>query len=274
MFGRWGAAVVCALAIGVVAAPVAQAEKGGGLKAKITRNKQGIPTIEADSYKDLGFGYGYAFASDDICVIADTYLTGNAERSKWFGPDAKSPEGFTQSRLRPVLPAPQGSGHDQGGLLPQASGRARARGQAGDQGIRRRLQPLSEEDRGRKHPRSDLRRPALGAPDHQDGRLPALLRADRVRERRRRDRWHSRGAAAGGRGRSATTTPTRRRPKRSARRRALRQPTSPTRSTCRRTPARTAGGSARTPPSPAAASCSPTRTSRGRGRGASISRTW
>ena len=95
VFGRWGAAVVCALAIGVVAAPVAQAEKGGGLKAKITRNKQGIPTIEADSYKDLGFGYGYAFASDDICVIADTYLTGNAERSKWFGPDAKSPEGFS-----------------------------------------------------------------------------------------------------------------------------------------------------------------------------------
>ena len=94
-FGRWGAAVVCALAIGVMAAPVAQAEKGGGLKAKITRNKQGIPTIEADSYKDLGFGYGYAFAADDICVIADTYLTGNAERSKWFGPDAKSPEGFS-----------------------------------------------------------------------------------------------------------------------------------------------------------------------------------
>ena len=94
-FGRWGAAVVCALAIGVVAAPVAQAEKGGGLKAKITRNKQGIPTIEADSYKDLGFGYGYAFAADDICVIADTYVTGNAERSKWFGPDAKSPEGFS-----------------------------------------------------------------------------------------------------------------------------------------------------------------------------------
>ena len=91
---RWGTAALAAVAIAAVAAP-AEAAKGGGLKAKITRNDVGIPTIEADSYKDLGFGYGYAFAKDNICVIADTYLTSNAERSKWFGPDAESPEGFT-----------------------------------------------------------------------------------------------------------------------------------------------------------------------------------
>ncbi len=93
LFGRRGVAAVAVLAVAAVAAPAADAK--GGYEAKITRNKQGIPTIEADSYKDLGFGYGYAFAEDEICVIADTYLTGNAERSKWFGPDAKSPEGFT-----------------------------------------------------------------------------------------------------------------------------------------------------------------------------------
>ena len=114
LFGRRGAVAVAVFAVAAVAAPAADAK--GGYEAKITRNKQGIPTIEAegqdlvrvaygieaDSYKDLGFGYGYAFAEDEICVIADTYLTGNAERSKWFGPDAKSPEGFTN--LDSVIP--------------------------------------------------------------------------------------------------------------------------------------------------------------------------
>ncbi len=90
-----GAVALCALAAvllgGMLAAEAAQAK---GLKAEITRNAQGIPTIEGKNYKSLGFGYGYAFAEDNICTIADTYLTSNAERSKWFGPTAKTPEGF------------------------------------------------------------------------------------------------------------------------------------------------------------------------------------
>ena len=69
---RRGTVAVWMLAIGALAVPAMAEAK---LEAKITRNKQGIPTIEADSYKDLGFGYGYAFAEDNICVIADTYLT-------------------------------------------------------------------------------------------------------------------------------------------------------------------------------------------------------
>jgi acyl-homoserine-lactone acylase len=94
LMARSATAVLAVAAIAAVATP-AQAAAKGGLEAEIIRNEQGIPTIEADSYKALGFGYGYAFAEDNICVIADTYLTSNAERSKWFGPDAESPEGFT-----------------------------------------------------------------------------------------------------------------------------------------------------------------------------------
>ena len=90
-----GASVLAVAAIGAMAMPATGVAKGGKLEAEITRNEQGIPTIEADSYKALGFGYGYAFAEDNLCTIADTYLTSNAERSKWFGPDAETPEGFT-----------------------------------------------------------------------------------------------------------------------------------------------------------------------------------
>ncbi len=64
-------------------------------KAKITRSAGGTPTIEAKNWKGIGFGYGYAFAQDNICTIADTYLTSAAERSRWFGPDAETPEGFS-----------------------------------------------------------------------------------------------------------------------------------------------------------------------------------
>jgi len=80
--------------VAVLVAPVAATAKGK-IEAEIIRNAQGIPTIQAENYKSLGYGYGYAFAEDNICVIADTYLTSNAERSKWFGADAKTPEGFT-----------------------------------------------------------------------------------------------------------------------------------------------------------------------------------
>src|SRR3954462_8526391 len=55
--------------------------------ATIRRTAHGIPHIEAKNYRGIGYGYGYAFAQDDICPIAEAYVTGNAKRSRWFGPD-------------------------------------------------------------------------------------------------------------------------------------------------------------------------------------------
>jgi acyl-homoserine-lactone acylase len=81
--------------IALVGAPVAGAAKKGAMEATITRQAQGIPTIKAKTFKELGFGYGYATAEDDICTLADAYLTSQAERSRFFGPDAKTPENFT-----------------------------------------------------------------------------------------------------------------------------------------------------------------------------------
>ena len=72
---------------------LAPAASGARLKAKITRSAHGIPNIEAKNFEGLGFGYGYAFAEDNICTIADSYVTTSAQRSRFFGPDARSPEG-------------------------------------------------------------------------------------------------------------------------------------------------------------------------------------
>lgn len=65
----------------------ALASKGAKLQATISRTKYGVPHIVAKTWQGLGFGYAYAFAEDNICTIADSYVTVSAERSRYFGPD-------------------------------------------------------------------------------------------------------------------------------------------------------------------------------------------
>src|SRR5690606_9541025 len=55
--------------------------------ATIERTTQGIPHISADDYRGLGYGHGYAIAEDNLCVLADAYVTCRGERSRYFGPD-------------------------------------------------------------------------------------------------------------------------------------------------------------------------------------------
>src|SRR5207248_5082254 len=55
--------------------------------ATIRRTEGGIPHITAPNYAGLGYGYGYAFAQDNICVMAEDYITVDAERARFFGPD-------------------------------------------------------------------------------------------------------------------------------------------------------------------------------------------
>lgn len=49
----------------------------------------GIPRIVADSFRGLGYGYGWSLAKENICSMADIYTTVRGERSKYFGPDGK-----------------------------------------------------------------------------------------------------------------------------------------------------------------------------------------
>jgi acyl-homoserine-lactone acylase len=59
----------------------------------IHRTAHGIPHIVASDYGSLGYGYGYAFAQDDICTIAEDYVTVEGQRSRWFGPDGSYYQG-------------------------------------------------------------------------------------------------------------------------------------------------------------------------------------
>jgi acyl-homoserine-lactone acylase len=57
-------------------------------EATIRRTAHGVPHIEAKDYAGLGYGYGYALAEDNLCTIAEQYVTVRGERSRFFGPDA------------------------------------------------------------------------------------------------------------------------------------------------------------------------------------------
>jgi acyl-homoserine-lactone acylase len=64
------------------------AAAGAQYDATIKRTDHGIPHIVAKDYASLGYAYAYAFAEDNVCVIADQYVTVRGERSKYFGPSA------------------------------------------------------------------------------------------------------------------------------------------------------------------------------------------
>ncbi|MFC5835424.1 penicillin acylase family protein [Nonomuraea insulae] len=62
----------------------------GRYTAEIRRTEYGLPHISAKDYGGLGFGYGYAFAQDNLCVLASWVVTLRGERSRNFGPEADS----------------------------------------------------------------------------------------------------------------------------------------------------------------------------------------
>ncbi len=57
------------------------------LSATIRRTTGGIPHILAHDWTSLGFGYGFAFAQDNLCTMANDYVTVEAQRSRYFGPN-------------------------------------------------------------------------------------------------------------------------------------------------------------------------------------------
>ncbi|WP_406208820.1 penicillin acylase family protein [Kitasatospora sp. NBC_01560] len=99
----FGLASVSAVAVAPLPAQAAGAdgteERGGGYTAKIRRTEYGVPHILARDFGGLGFGYGYAFAQDNLCQLADHVLTLRGERSRWFGPDATSTDAPTTPNL-------------------------------------------------------------------------------------------------------------------------------------------------------------------------------
>ena len=58
------------------------------VSAEIRRTTFGVPHIRAADERGLGYGIGYAYAQDNLCLLANEVVTVNGERSKYFGPQA------------------------------------------------------------------------------------------------------------------------------------------------------------------------------------------
>ncbi|OEJ28358.1 penicillin amidase [Streptomyces agglomeratus] len=71
----------------------------GGLSALIRYTEHGVPHILAKDYANLGFGTGWAQAADQVCTLADGFVTVRGERSRHFGADA-APDGSLSSATK------------------------------------------------------------------------------------------------------------------------------------------------------------------------------
>lgn len=127
------------LATGVAAAALlaacgAESASTGKMSAEIRRTAFGVPHVKADDYAGIGFGLGYAMAEDNVCEIAERYITVAGERAKFLGRgenDANLNSDLYHKRLiatgemEKLLNGPAGSVD-----TPSADARALARGYA------------------------------------------------------------------------------------------------------------------------------------------------
>jgi len=78
----------------VLAAPALEAKPR--FDATITRTTYGIPHIEARDWRGVGYGVAYAYAQDNLCLLAEEFATVAGERSRHWGPEGKATLGFEQ----------------------------------------------------------------------------------------------------------------------------------------------------------------------------------
>ncbi|MEG3181340.1 penicillin acylase family protein [Sphingomonas sp. LT1P40] len=83
----------------MLAAAVGMTLVGGAAQAKrydatIVRTTHGIAHITARDWRGAGYGVGYAYAQDNLCMIAEEFATVAGERSLHFGPKESATLGF------------------------------------------------------------------------------------------------------------------------------------------------------------------------------------
>ncbi|CAA2109165.1 penicillin acylase family protein [Variovorax paradoxus] len=95
-----------ALALGACAGTAGgappEAKAPGPYKAEIRRTAMGVPHIKADDWAGAGYGLGYAQAQDNLCTMADGFLTFRGERSQFFGGEAQLPANSTIGRPKNI----------------------------------------------------------------------------------------------------------------------------------------------------------------------------
>ncbi|MBE7373886.1 bifunctional acylase PvdQ [Pseudomonas lopnurensis] len=69
-----------------------------GYKAEIRWTSFGVPHIRAADEHGLGYGIGYAYARDNLCLLADEVLTVRGERARFLGREGRSSAGLDNLR--------------------------------------------------------------------------------------------------------------------------------------------------------------------------------
>ncbi|MCJ7452330.1 MAG: penicillin acylase family protein, partial [Steroidobacteraceae bacterium] len=54
-------------------------------QVQVLRTSYGIPHVQAEDWGSLGYGYGYVFAQDNICVLAREVLVATGTQARFFG---------------------------------------------------------------------------------------------------------------------------------------------------------------------------------------------
>ncbi|HEY1078195.1 MAG TPA: penicillin acylase family protein [Fontimonas sp.] len=84
------------------ATPTTAPPAGSTYDVTVTRTALGIPHVQAADFGSLGYGYGYAFAEDNLCVLQEDLVTIRGERSRYFGRDGSYtivPNGVTAGNV-------------------------------------------------------------------------------------------------------------------------------------------------------------------------------
>jgi len=82
---------VAGLLLGLSLAASAR-EQSTQASADIRRTSFGVPHIRANDERGLGLGIGYAYAQDNLCLLANEVVTVNGQRAKFFGPEQSTLE--------------------------------------------------------------------------------------------------------------------------------------------------------------------------------------
>lgn len=80
----------------VALAKVPSFDSDGVLSANIRWTDYGVPHIKADNLESMSYGVGYAFAKDNICILADQIIKYNSQRAKYLGPDKVTASGDSE----------------------------------------------------------------------------------------------------------------------------------------------------------------------------------
>jgi acyl-homoserine-lactone acylase len=88
LFGRKRIALLTAVALAtLIGANGPESCSQTPYVATVRWTSYGIPHVRASNWGSLGYGYGYAFARDNLCTLAADVVESNGELSRYFGPD-------------------------------------------------------------------------------------------------------------------------------------------------------------------------------------------